>query len=184
MSRDASGKLKKHVLRQVQDSPILKGHEAAYAKWNDILEGEGLRALDNEYRAAGEHQNARKHKRGPNADLARFEYYEGLRDYCRYNHFKLECMSKLQNPQLQQFSQMLILFSNGMSMPEAYKIVKANYPKIIYTAIYFYKRFQECKNEFLANFNNFNDYMSYRKYELKEPLSFESWMQREGLLKQ
>lgn len=176
--------LRKHVKNEIRDSGILRGHEAEYDKWNAVLEGEGLRAITNEYSAYGEHQNKRKHKRGLNADLARFEYYDGLRDYCRYNRFVLQCMGNMEEKQQKQFTQMLTLFVEGTAMDTAYKIVKANYPGKMFTAIYFFKRFQEAKQEFLANFTCFNDYMAYRKYELAEPLSFQAWLQREGLLKQ
>lgn len=178
-------KLKPHVRRQIKDSTLLRGEAAAeYAHWNEILEAEGLRAYDNEYGQTIASLNRRAMRRSNGPNTADFEFYDVLRDYCRYNHYEFSCLSKESKQRKQQFLEIMVAFASGCSMQEAYNLVSArNDESEMYSAIHFFKLVQECKEEYLRNFQNFSEYMQYRKYELGEPLSFQAWLSREGLTK-
>ena len=54
----------------------------------------------------------------------------------------------------------------------------------LFTSIYFFKKFQDAKNEYLSKFQNFSDYLQYRKYELGTPMSYASWLAKNGYSEQ
>lgn len=172
-------------LRDVNSSPILKSaaDRQLYADWNAKLEAEGLRALDNDYRGTTEFTSKHVITTGLSGN-ANLEFYDVLRDYCRYMAYMLDNMAAMPVEQREPYKRMLVLFVNGLSMPEAYTSIKAVWPQKLFTAIYFYKKFQQSKNEFKSIFNIFSQYLYYRKTELGTPLSFESWQSKNGLLKQ
>ena len=179
-------KPQKHIRVQIEDSPLLRGDAVAeYIKWNAILEGEGLRAYDSDYGQTIASLNRRAMRRSNGPNTADFEFYDVFKDYCRYNHYKFTATAAESKLNKQQFMEMMVAFVNGVSMQDAYDLVRARSDESqIYSAIHFFKLFQACKQEFLRNFQNFSEYMQYRKYELGEPLSFQAWLTREGLTKQ
>ena len=175
--------VKKHVRKQVYDSDLLRHDKQAtelYAQWNDKLEADGLRAFDNDYRGYSPYASKKQQQATDEVGSARLEYYDILRDYCRYSGYQLKMMINMSKREQAHFKQMLVLFANGQSMPEAYKIVKANISGKIFTAVYFYKRFQEAKDEYLSQFQMFSEYMQYRKYELGTALSFPNWLTKQA----
>ena len=186
MSKKQIKKPSPHVRRQIYSSGLLTDNKSRdlYAEWNAKLEAEGLRAFDDHFGQTTASLNRRAMKASGGKDTADFEFYDVLRDYCRYNHYKFDCTAGLVKLQAQYFMEMMVAFVNGNSMQEAYDIVKArSYEDNIYSAVHFFKLFQECKAEYLRNFQNFSEYMQYRKYDLGEPLAFQKWLSREGLSK-
>lgn len=178
-------KPKTHVRKQIDHSPLLRGKAAdLYAEWNAKLEAEGLRAFDDDYGQTIASLNRRAMKRSNGPNTADFEFYDVFKDYCRYTHYKFTATNGESKINQQQFMEMMVAFVAGYSMQEAYDLVKARSDEsMMYSAVHFFKLFQECKAEYLRNFQNFSEYMQYRKYELGEPLSFQAWLTKEGLSK-
>lgn len=171
-------KSSKHVKRHLLNSPIIKTGEdrKQFLKWESVLEKDGLRAFDNTYQGYNKRHvpNGRRKQAGMRESG---EYYAAYESYCQYYEYELRFMRLLAEPQRKHFKEMLWAYMQGISMPKSYKIISDRYNGELFSAVYFYKRFQEAKEEFLNNHQQFADYQEYCKYVAGEPASYEHWLQ-------
>lgn len=172
----------KHVKKQLEGSLLKSAQQVhEYQKWNAILEQEGMRLLDDNYRGSVGHTSNKVTNEGPGS--ARLEFYDVFRDYCRYSQYQLPVMDKMPVDARKHFAQMLIHYVNGQSRPNAYRAVAALSTNIL-SQVYFHKQFERAVEHFKQVFGRFSAYTFYRKYEHGEPLSFQAWLSRESLSSQ
>lgn len=170
-------KMRKHVGKQVEGSPIITGSKAKaeYAKWNAKLEAEGLRLIDDNYRGdkAFTVKADVKAELGPGTET--MEFYTLFKAYCVYYNYKIKTVSTAIVGRRRIFKRMLRLFVGGLSMQDCYNAMQAYYDEPIGSAIYYYKLLQKAKQEFIGQFSLFNGYIEYCKYHWGTPQSYEQW---------
>lgn len=159
-----------------------------FKKWELILEGEGLKALTDNYRNSKEKLSTKnpvtdyipEEALQSNAYNGNYEFYSLFKQYCEYYNYDFKCMQNMHSTQKNYLIVLLEHYVEGQNLIYLYKEL-CDYARLArrkqpYTRIYFYKKIQVIKQEFLREICEFSDYMQFIKYDWSlNPVSYEQF---------
>lgn len=182
MKKEKVGKRLRHKTLVYKPDRLLSDKQLKI-KYERILNSEGLRAITDDYRGTKEfttgtieaNGDSKKYVQAASKAKDALEYYSMLGHYCEAVDWQFSSFKITHKVKLMQFKKIMQLYVEGYPLVKAYKITMdtAHTP---FSRIYYYKKVQLVKKEFLADFTLFSDYMQMVKYSYDlEIMSFKRY---------